>query len=48
MLVGGLIIGVSILALLDVLFWSGGDPSYVGLAFFGVPLFLWGLLLLRR
>lgn len=49
MLVGGLLLGVSILALVDVaILRSGADISYVGLAFYGVPLFLWGLYLHRR
>ena len=49
LVVGGLLLGVSVLTLVDVaIFRSGADISYVGVAFYGVPLFLWGLHLLRR
>jgi hypothetical protein len=51
MVVGGLMLGLAGLALLDAAMSgdaSGESISYVGLAFFGVPLFWWGLSLRRR
>jgi hypothetical protein len=48
-LVRGLLLGVSIVTLVEIaIFKSGADISYIGAAFWRVPLFWWGLYLLRR